>query len=140
MALLVEKAPMLDEYFRISLNDRGELVSLPDLLEGYTPSPEALPTFLLRLATEVREAVGGGLRSIEVLMRRRQTTTGQVDWTDEQACFECVAMELSLLYSDFSAYEGDAEQESTGAGTAADDDNDGPVSKKYERLVRVREG
>lgn len=52
-ALLVDKIDMLDEYFRIGFDDHARLVSLPDLLPGYLPSPEALPVFLLRLATEV---------------------------------------------------------------------------------------
>lgn len=64
---------MLDEYFMMKLSrehDGGDggsgkagasegeallrLSSLPLLLEGHSPVPEALPTFLLRLATEVR--------------------------------------------------------------------------------------
>lgn len=80
-AVLLAKGPMLDEYFRIGLRPRdadqqgqqqeekegaeggqaggggggtdGFLTSLPDLLPNYTPSPEAIPLFLLRLATEV---------------------------------------------------------------------------------------
>lgn len=72
--MLLAKAAMLDEYFRIGLEpatavaaagagggekegeeeeECGYLTSLPDLLANYTPSPEAVPLFLLRLATEV---------------------------------------------------------------------------------------
>lgn len=66
--MLLAKAPMLDEYFRVGLQPQEEegaeegqagagadgfLTSLPDLLPNYTPSPEAIPLFLLRLATEV---------------------------------------------------------------------------------------
>jgi len=51
--LLVEKGAMLDEYFRIGFDESNQLISLPDLLPGYLPSPEAIPLFLLRLATEV---------------------------------------------------------------------------------------
>lgn len=56
LAVLVEKGPMLDEYFKVGITEDGMLVSLPDLLPGYTPSPEAIPLFLLRLATEVCES------------------------------------------------------------------------------------
>lgn len=74
-AVLLAKGPMLEEYFRIKLQPRdsdgqqegdgdddnggqgvgtdGFLTSLPDLLPNYTPSPEAIPLFLLRMATEV---------------------------------------------------------------------------------------
>ena len=41
----------------------AKLVGLPELLTGYVPCAEQLPLFLLRLATEV-------------------------DWADEQDCFE----------------------------------------------------
>ena len=71
MQVLLDKGPMLDEYFRIGLDAACQacgglpaLVGLPDLLESYTPSPEAIPLFLLRLATEVRVSLfvwGGGV-------------------------------------------------------------------------------
>lgn len=76
--LLLEKSDMLEEYFGIGLDPgpdaRGQLRTLPELLNGYEPSPQALPLFLLRLATET-------------------------DWEDEQTCFQGVAHELGLFYS-----------------------------------------
>ena len=72
--LLISKAEMLDEYFRIGIDSSGLLVSMPELLTNHTPAGDALPLFLLRLATET-------------------------DWEDELRCFASVARELSLLYS-----------------------------------------
>lgn len=69
--LLLAKAPMLKEYFSIIFDagpayvlgsgadeteptyGHGYLSALPDLLHGYMPPLIALPTFLLRLASEV---------------------------------------------------------------------------------------
>jgi DNA mismatch repair protein MLH1 len=73
VSLLIENSEMLDEYFRIGINSSGLLCSLPDLLPGYTPSVEALPLLLLRLATET-------------------------NWEEEEACFRSIAKELSLFY------------------------------------------
>eukprot|EP00957_Ditylum_brightwellii_P059141 4487584-Ditylum_brightwellii.AAC.1 len=51
------------------------LTGLPVLLEGHSPTPHALPIFLLRLATEV-------------------------DWKEEKPCFEGVCTELGAYYAD----------------------------------------
>ena len=53
---------------------RAQLVGLPELLAGDTPRAEQLPLFLLRLASEV-------------------------NWTEEQDCFEGVSVQLAYLYS-----------------------------------------
>ena len=56
-----------------------------------------------------------------------------MQWEEEQACFDSVAMELSLFYSDLSAYEGDgADQEQQ------DEADTGPVSRAYEQVLQVR--
>ncbi|CAM9516234.1 unnamed protein product [Chrysoparadoxa australica] len=85
--LLASKAALLKEYFSIGLeqgekDEKGEgkssdllLTQLPVLIEGSTPLPEALPKFLLRMGTDV-------------------------DWEEEQMCFEGVAMELARLYGE----------------------------------------
>ena len=82
-ALLLEKAALLDEYFKLKIEvcDEGEggvkgeavLVGVPVLLDGHTPEPHALPMLLLRLASEV-------------------------EWAAEQACFETIAIELANAY------------------------------------------
>lgn len=79
---------MLKEYFSIhidvikvqnpSAGERKEilmLTGLPILLDGHSPVPHALPTFLLRLATEV-------------------------DWTEERPCFEGICTELGMYYAE----------------------------------------
>ena len=86
---LAEKAPMLEEYFSIKLekvkvySDKSKqkkvtslrITGLPILLDGHNPSPQGLPLFLLRLATEV-------------------------DWTEEQSCFKGACTELASFYSE----------------------------------------
>ena len=75
--ILVDKAEMLHEYFRIGIDLEGNLVSMPDLLGSssvdYLPGPEALPMFFVRLASDT-------------------------DWTDEQQCFTNIAQHLAALY------------------------------------------
>ena len=56
--LLLSKAPMLEEYFAISMsagdNDKLLLRALPRVIDGHCPQMDLLPDFLLRLAWEVR--------------------------------------------------------------------------------------
>jgi len=80
--LLVAKAAMLEEYFRISIDANGYLVALPELLDGYNPLSEALPLFFLRLAADI-------------------------DWEDELLCFQGIARELSKLYSTIVSWSED---------------------------------
>jgi len=70
---LCDMKEMLEEYFSIAISDEGKLVSLPNLIDGYVPNMGRLPAFLLRLGTEV-------------------------EWEDEEACFQGVAKELALLF------------------------------------------
>ena len=63
---------MLDDYFCLEIDEEGNLLSIPQLLDGYIPHFGGLPIFLLRLATEV-------------------------DWEDEEACFGNVAEELARV-------------------------------------------
>ena len=55
--LLFDKKQMIDEYFRIRIRGQAalsaEVVSLPELLEGYYPLASALPLFLVKLCEEV---------------------------------------------------------------------------------------
>ncbi|OAA68908.1 DNA mismatch repair protein [Cordyceps fumosorosea ARSEF 2679] len=70
---LVEKRQMLHEYFSLEISPAGELMSLPLLVRGYTPSMGKLPRFLLRLGPHV-------------------------DWSGERACFETFLRELAAFY------------------------------------------
>ena len=45
---------MLKEYFSMEISDSGHIVSIPLLLESFTPNLDRLPVFVLRLATEVQ--------------------------------------------------------------------------------------
>lgn len=71
--MLVSKAPMLGEYFGIDISAEGNLTSLPELVQGYTPPMARLPLFLLRLGLEA-------------------------NWSEEQACFRTVAQEVAAMY------------------------------------------
>ena len=44
---------MLNEYFSMKINEKGEVESLPLLLRGYIPNLEKLPLFLMRLGPQV---------------------------------------------------------------------------------------
>ncbi|KAJ8131722.1 hypothetical protein O1611_g1906 [Lasiodiplodia mahajangana] len=70
---LIERREMLLEYFSLEVSPAGELLSIPLLIKGYTPSMAKLPQFLLRLGP-------------------------YVNWTDEKLCFESFLRELASFY------------------------------------------
>ncbi|THK32850.1 DNA mismatch repair protein Mlh1 [Diachasma alloeum] len=72
--LLLEKAEMLKEYFAIVIDKRGNLRSLPVLLQDYFPNQAEIPLFILRLSTEV-------------------------EWSVEQTCFDNICREVAKFYS-----------------------------------------
>ncbi|XP_046973198.1 DNA mismatch repair protein Mlh1 [Vanessa cardui] len=72
--LLVSKSSMLFEYFSLQINNRGELLALPLLLDGHTPFMGALPTYLVRLVTEV-------------------------NWKSEKECFDTFSRQTAIFYS-----------------------------------------
>ncbi|XP_076295703.1 DNA mismatch repair ATPase Mlh1 isoform X2 [Lasioglossum baleicum] len=72
--ILFEKADMLKEYFSVIIDKKGNLKSLPVLLEKYFPYEAGLPLYILRLATEVQ-------------------------WSKEQACFKSFCRETAMYYS-----------------------------------------
>lgn len=71
---LIERREMLLEYFSLEISPAGELISIPLLVKGYTPSMAKLPQFLLRLGPHV-------------------------DWTEEKACFGSFLRELASFYA-----------------------------------------
>ncbi|KAL8811227.1 MAG: hypothetical protein Q9200_001954 [Gallowayella weberi] len=73
-AQLVAQRAMLTEYFQMEVSETGELVSIPLLIKGYTPSMVKLPRFLMRLGP-------------------------CVNWTDEKACFHTFLIELAAFYT-----------------------------------------
>ncbi|OWR41511.1 mutL protein 1 [Danaus plexippus plexippus] len=72
--LLISKGPMLYEYFSMEINNKGELLSLPLLLDGHTPFMGALPVYLVRLVTEV-------------------------NWESEKECFDTFSRQTAIFYS-----------------------------------------
>jgi DNA mismatch repair protein MLH1 len=85
--LLLSKAPMLYDYFRINISEEGFLLGLPDLLVGYQPDSTFIPSFLAKLALET-------------------------DWKEETACFHSIAMILSELYANIPFSEETKDEES----------------------------
>ncbi|CAD6503544.1 BgTH12-07943 [Blumeria graminis f. sp. triticale] len=71
---LINRREMLLEYFSLEISAEGELLSMPLLLKGYTPSLAKLPSFLLRLGP-------------------------YVNWTSEKECFSSFLHELACYYS-----------------------------------------
>ncbi|KAI0646384.1 DNA mismatch repair protein MutL [Trametes meyenii] len=71
--MLVARRDMLNEYFSLNISEDGLVETLPLLLRDYTPNLDKLPLFLMRLGP-------------------------QVEWTDEQACFDSFLRELALFY------------------------------------------
>ncbi|KAL8827001.1 MAG: hypothetical protein Q9170_007190 [Blastenia crenularia] len=71
---LVERRAMLLEYFQMEVSESGELVSIPLLIKGYTPSMLKLPRFLMRLGP-------------------------CVNWKEEKACFHTYLKELADFYT-----------------------------------------
>ena len=64
---------MLLEYFSFEISEEGEIISIPLLLKGYTPSLAKLPRFLLRLGPHV-------------------------NWMSEKECFATFLRELASYY------------------------------------------
>ena len=73
VSLLVDKKDMLDDYFSLEIDENGQILGIPMLLEGYIPDLNQLPMFVLRVATNV-------------------------DWEEEEACFDTFCQELSNFY------------------------------------------
>ncbi|KAL4708568.1 hypothetical protein ACJJTC_014176 [Scirpophaga incertulas] len=72
--LLVSKRAMLLEYFSLEINQKGELLALPLLLDGHMPFMGVLPTYVVRLVTEV-------------------------NWDSEKECFDTFSRQTAIFYS-----------------------------------------
>ncbi|KDO28271.1 hypothetical protein SPRG_06322 [Saprolegnia parasitica CBS 223.65] len=81
---LLDKAPMLAEYLGVHFTPEGLLARIPVVLPGHEPSMHALPEFILRLQ--------------------------DVNWDEEEACFEGVCTTLALWYSDMAYPEASSEK------------------------------
>ncbi|TDH67261.1 hypothetical protein CCR75_002427 [Bremia lactucae] len=83
--LLSANGPMLFEYFSLEIDAQGMLRTLPQLLIDHEPSIHSLPEFVFHLATEV-------------------------NWEEEEPCFESIAQVLARWYGEMR-YPGNAERE-----------------------------
>ncbi|XP_061723616.1 DNA mismatch repair protein Mlh1 [Cydia pomonella] len=72
--LLTSKRAMLLEYFSLELSSDGQLLALPLLLDNHTPFMGALPTYVVRLVTEV-------------------------NWDSEKECFDTFSRQTAIFYS-----------------------------------------
>ncbi|KAL8903659.1 MAG: hypothetical protein Q9207_003779 [Kuettlingeria erythrocarpa] len=73
-AQLVDRRDMLLEYFQMEISESGDLLSIPLLLKGFTPSLIKLPRFLMRLGP-------------------------CVNWREEKTCFHTFLKELAAFYT-----------------------------------------
>lgn len=71
---LIGRREMLQEYFSFDVSGAGDLISLPLLVKGYTPSMTKLPRFLMRLGP-------------------------CVNWDEEKPCFHTFLKELASFYT-----------------------------------------
>ncbi|TRY77943.1 hypothetical protein TCAL_10900 [Tigriopus californicus] len=71
---LTDQSEMLDDYFSMEIDKDQKLHSIPMLLADYVPSLDELPLFIMRLATEV-------------------------NWDEEQACFDSFCRETARFYA-----------------------------------------
>ncbi|CAH1104007.1 unnamed protein product [Psylliodes chrysocephalus] len=72
--ILIDKGPMMKDYFSVEVDKDGNICSIPILLENYLPDPTGLPLYIVRLATEV-------------------------NWDSEMECFRTFAQETAKFYA-----------------------------------------
>ncbi|CAA6667797.1 unnamed protein product [Spirodela intermedia] len=72
--LLKQKSEMLQEYFCIHIDQQGNLLKLPVVLDQYTPDMDRVPEFLLCLGNDV-------------------------EWDEEKNCFQTIAAALGNFYA-----------------------------------------
>uniref|UniRef100_A0A1A9V9Q8 DNA mismatch repair protein S5 domain-containing protein n=1 Tax=Glossina austeni TaxID=7395 RepID=A0A1A9V9Q8_GLOAU len=75
--ILLVHSPIMREYFSLNISPEGDLLTLPLLLEQYCPSKAYLPLYMLRLATDV-------------------------EWEEEEKCFETFCRETANYYATVS--------------------------------------
>lgn len=120
---LLASSEMLSQYFNIEVSPKGELVSLPLLIKGYTPSLAKLPRFLMRLGP-------------------------CVNWVDEEACFHTFLRELASFYAPEQLPTGNFAAGDThpvggggggGGGGDATDELKAELESRREEMSRVLE-
>ena len=118
---LVASREMLSQYFNLDVTPAGQLVSLPLLMKGFTPSLAKLPRFLMRLGP-------------------------CVDWVDEQGCFHTFLRELAAFYAPEQLPAGKLAAVNDNDNDGGDGDNvgdgnngkDGPAARANEAGIVAR--
>jgi DNA mismatch repair protein MLH1 len=87
-----DRREMLSEYFCLTITDEGLVQTLPLILRGYTPNLDKLPLLLMRLGPQVESVALLHKHPLNFLLYF------QVDWTDEERCFESILRELAYFY------------------------------------------
>ncbi|XP_068940419.1 DNA mismatch repair protein Mlh1 isoform X2 [Petaurus breviceps papuanus] len=100
---LKKKAEMLADYFSLEIDEEGNLIGLPLLIDNYVPPLEGLPMFVLRLATEV-------------------------NWDEEKECFQSLSKECAMFYSIRKQY---IMEESSLSGQESEECESASVSWKW---------
>ena len=116
---LVDRRAMLLEYFNFDVSPEGELVSIPLLMKGYTPSLAKLPRFLMRLGP-------------------------CVDWLNEENCFHTFLSELASFYTPEQLPAGGNEKDGQGDAHMDEEsndkaDSDTTLDARKEDMARVLE-
>ena len=117
---LVERREMLLEYFNLDISSEGELITIPLLLKGFTPSLAKLPRFLMRLGP-------------------------CVNWEDERGCFDTFLRELASFYTpeQLPPYPCKSQfRGKNGGDTAMDiygDGEDKEIAKMRQQMERLLE-
>ncbi|KAK3174556.1 hypothetical protein OEA41_001802 [Lepraria neglecta] len=116
---LVDRRAMLLEYFNFDVSPEGELVSIPLLMRGYTPSLAKLPRFLMRLGP-------------------------CVDWLNEENCFHTFLSELASFYTPEQLPAGRNEKDGQGDAHMDEEsndkaDSDTTLDARKEEMARVLE-
>lgn len=84
---LKSRAELLAEYFAVSIDEKGHLHSLPQLIPKYLPPLHRLPEFLFKLAV-------------------------QVNWEEEIDCLHSISRVIAWFYSLCEDYELDDDKNS----------------------------
>ncbi|KAL2051668.1 hypothetical protein ABVK25_008082 [Lepraria finkii] len=116
---LIDRRAMLLEYFNFEISPEGELVSIPLLMKGYTPSLAKLPRFLMRLGP-------------------------CVDWLNEGNCFHTFLSELASFYTPEQLPAGGNKKDGQGDAHMDEDsndmaDSDTTLDARKEEMARVLE-
>lgn len=121
---LIDRRAMLSEYFNFNISPKGELLSIPLLMKGYTPSLAKLPRFLMRLGP-------------------------YVNWINEENCFHTFLSELASFYTpeqlpsairkEVVEIDAQCNDAPMGDATAAGTDGESSLEARKEEMARVLE-